>query len=62
MNKTYDTKELAALLKVDPGTIRRGYCVKGAYFGLRPLKLPNRRLLWPASEVEKLLGGGQAGK
>lgn len=57
MGKTYDTEELAALLKVKPSTIRRGYCVNGHYFSLKPIKLPNRRLLWPADEAQKLLDG-----
>jgi len=55
MGKTYDTKELAALLKVEPSTIRRGYCVNGHYFSLKPIKLPNRRLLWPADQAQKFL-------
>lgn len=57
MNASYDTKELAALLKVEPNTIRRGYCVNGHYFSLKPIKLPNRRLLWPADKAKKLLEG-----
>ncbi len=51
------TNELAAQFRVSPTTIRRALCVKGHYLGLRPLKLPTGRLLWPAHEVEKLLRG-----
>ena len=50
------TKELGALLRVKPETIRSGYCKTGNYLGLRPLKLSNRLLRWSAADVERLLG------
>lgn len=53
------TEELAALLLIEPQTVRAGYCRKGHYYGIRPVKLPNRRLLWPADEVERLLASEQ---
>lgn len=49
------TKELAALLRVSPQTVIRGLCVNGNYLGLRPVKLPNQRLLWPSCDVKNLL-------
>lgn len=51
------TRELAALFRVEPATIRRAYCVKGHYLTLKPLKLPNGRLLWPRAAVYRVLGG-----
>ncbi len=51
------TDELAAALRVVPQSIRAALCRKGHYLGLRPLKLPNGKLLWDASEVECLLFG-----
>jgi NADH/NAD ratio-sensing transcriptional regulator Rex len=54
-NISISTKELASLFRVDSQTIRRGFCVNGHYMGLKPLKLPNRRLLWNSSEVRKIL-------
>ncbi|MDZ7809987.1 MAG: hypothetical protein U5L11_07250 [Arhodomonas sp.] len=30
--------------------------VAGSYYGIRPGRLPNGRLLWPADTVERLLG------
>ena len=51
------TEELAAALCIQPQTIRRSLCVQGHYLGLRPTKLPNRRLLWPADAVARLLAG-----
>lgn len=55
MNRNYSTSELADLFHVRPQTIRRAYCLTGQYMGLRPLKLPNRMLLWPADAAERVL-------
>ena len=54
------TEELASILCVVPQTIRASLCRKGHYCGIVPLKLPNGRLLWNASEVDSLLSGGAA--
>lgn len=51
------TEDLANELKVRPGTILHAFSSKGHYLGLVPIKLPNRRLLWPADEVNALLRG-----
>lgn len=51
------TEALAARLGVKPQTIRAALCRNGTYFGLRPIKLPNRFLLWPADSVEQFLRG-----
>ena len=53
--KTMTTDEFAALIHVKSTTIRHGLCTRGHYLGLRPTKLPNRRLLWSASAVQNLL-------
>lgn len=55
--RVYSTEELAAALKVQPQTARAGLCRDGHYLGLRPIKLPNGRLLWDASAVDALLNG-----
>jgi len=55
--RNFSTEEFAAQLKVKPQTIRAGYCRDGVYFGVVPIKLPNRRLLWPADEVAALIAG-----
>ena len=57
MGKTFSTKQLAELIKVNAETIRRGLCVNGHYMLMRPVKLPNGRLLWPAEPVEAILKG-----
>ena len=50
------TDELAAILAVDPQSIRKRYSQTGSYHGVRPTKLPSRRLLWPVEAVKALLG------
>jgi hypothetical protein len=52
------TEELAAAAKVEPQTIRSALCRQGHWLGLRPVKLANRRLLWDAVEVSRVLNGG----
>ena len=51
------TDEIARVTNHRPQTVRKSYCMTGAYFGVRPLKLGNR-LLWPVADIAKLLNGG----
>lgn len=51
------TEELATLLTLRPQSIRKRYCQTGAYFCLRPLKMPNGRLMWPGDSIEQLAEG-----
>lgn len=53
------TEELAGLLSIQPRSIRKRYCETGAYFSVRPVKLPNGRLLWPADALDQLTEGAQ---
>lgn len=55
-----NTEEFACLMRVKAQTVRASLCRRGHYCGIRPKKLPNRLLLWPVSEVERLLEGGAA--
>ena len=48
------TKEFALELHVKDESVRRSLCVNGHYMGIRPIKLPNGRLLWPVSEIKKM--------
>jgi len=57
MQTRYSTEVLAEHLKIKPQTIRAALCRDGHYLGLRPIKLPNRRLLWSADAVNALLNG-----
>ncbi|WNC90607.1 DNA-binding protein [Paraburkholderia sp. FT54] len=50
------TDELAERLNVRARSIHKRYSQTGAYFNVRPVKLPNRRLCWPMDSVEQLTG------
>ena len=50
------TNDFAYLLGVQGQTIRRGLCMNGHYMGVKPIKLLNRRLLWPIKDIQKILG------
>jgi hypothetical protein len=60
-HESLNTKEFAELVRVESQTIRRGYCVDGHYMGIKPVKLPNHRLLWPKDEALRVLGA-EAGR
>lgn len=51
------TKEFAAPLKTKPQTVLKHYCLYGHYYGCKPIKLPNRFLLWSEAEQQNLLEG-----
>ncbi len=51
------TREFANRVRVKPQTIMRGLCVHGHYLSVRPIKLQNRRLLWPEAAVERAISG-----
>jgi len=48
------TETLARRLGLRPQTLRAAICRSGHYYGLRPTKLPNGRLLWPDNAFELL--------
>lgn len=50
------TAEFAHAINRSSQTIRKNYCLKGEYFGIRPVKFGNR-LLWPVALVALLLNG-----
>lgn len=57
-NRQYlSTDAAAARLSVKPNTLRAGLCRDGHYLNMRPIKLPNRLLAWPADQIEDLLSG-----
>jgi hypothetical protein len=57
MSNKMTTAEFAAALHLTPQTIRANLCYHGHLMGIRPLKLPNRRLLWDADELERPITG-----
>jgi hypothetical protein len=60
MQTRYSTEVIAEHLNIKPQTIRAALCRNGHYLGLRPIKLPNRRLLWDASALQELLSSSGA--
>jgi len=48
MNYLVPTHTFAEQNLVKPQTVRKRYSQTGSYFGVRPQKLPNGRLLWPS--------------
>ena len=50
------TEEFASLLALRSQTLRKQFCVNGHYFGVKPIKMPNGRLMWPANALEQLQG------
>lgn len=48
------TEEFATQHLVQAQTVRKLYAVTGSYHGVSPLRLPNRRLLWPADSIDRL--------
>lgn len=55
------TFEFALLFRMRPESARQALCDKGHVNGIRPIKLPNRRLLWPSDEVFALLEARNGG-
>lgn len=47
------TDAFAALNQVRAQTVRKRFCETGSYFGVKPIKLVNGRLAWPAVQVSK---------
>lgn len=58
MEKVFTTNQAASILGVRPQTLRKRFCHSGTYFGVRPSKLPNGKLRWPADAVETFMSGG----
>lgn len=54
-NYCLSTSEFAKRNLVEPQTVRKQHSTTGSYFGVRPLPLPNRRLLWPDDSIQKLV-------
>jgi hypothetical protein len=49
------TATLALALLLNEQSIRKRYSQTGSYFGLRPVKLPNGKLRWPADSIDRLI-------
>ncbi|CAG9234863.1 hypothetical protein [Burkholderia vietnamiensis] len=51
------TEALADSMGLQAQSVRKRYSQTGSYFGLKPVKLANRRLMWEADAVAKFLRG-----
>ena len=49
------TEELAAQCGIKPQSVRVRLCRTGSYFGIKPVKLPNGRLMWPGDARDQML-------
>jgi hypothetical protein len=49
------TNEFAAKIGIQHTSIHRRVCITGSYFGIRPTRLVNGRLIWPDDAVEQLV-------
>jgi len=55
--QNYTTEQFADVLHGKPSTIRTRLCKTGSFYGIKPIKLPSGRLLWPAGAVQAFLAG-----
>ena len=51
------TEQFARNLGVKPESVRSRVCRTGEYFGVRPEKMVNGRLLWPSDSAARLIVG-----
>lgn len=51
------TEQFAEALHGKPSTIRTRLCKTGSFWGIKPIKLPSGRLLWPADAVSAFISG-----
>lgn len=54
MQQTIQTATLAKLTDRKPASIRTAVWRNGHFCGIKPIRLPNGRLLWPVDAVERL--------
>jgi hypothetical protein len=57
MQQTIQTATLARATDRKPASIRTAVWRNGHFCGIKPIKLPNGRLLWPADAAARLIAG-----
>jgi hypothetical protein len=55
--KHIPTSKFAKIFNVQGASVRRSYCLNGHYLGIRPVKLPNGRLMWPEDQAQAIVNG-----
>jgi len=59
--RSYNTRRAGAVLGgILPSSLSTALYRNGHYCGIKPVKLPNGRLLWPAAEIDALAAGARA--
>lgn len=56
------TDEFADRMLVLRQTVLKCHSRTGQYAGIRPVRLPSRRLAWPEDEIDKLFAASSNGK
>jgi hypothetical protein len=54
------TENFASEVGVKPQSVRVRLCRTGSYYGIRPVKLPSGRLMWPADGPARIIHGEAA--
>lgn len=57
--RNYSTVAAATVFGVQPGSLSTALWRNGHYCGIKPVRLPNGRLLWPADEVDAVATGAR---
>ena len=58
MQRTIQTAAFAKQLGYKPSSIRTAVWRNGHFNGIKPIKLPNGRLLWPSDAADRLISHG----
>ncbi|MBN8283755.1 DNA-binding protein [Zoogloea sp.] len=58
--KHFPTSTFAKSIGYQSASIRTAVWRNGHFNGIKPIKLPNGRLLWPADSVERLTSGSSS--
>lgn len=58
--RNYSTRIAAEAVCVVAASMLTSLWRNGHYCGVRPARLPNGRLLWPADEIDALVSGARA--
>lgn len=58
--RSYLTHEAAGVCRYAATTFRKEHSLNGHFKGVRPVKMPGGRLLWPADEIDALARGEYA--
>jgi hypothetical protein len=58
--RNYSSTRAATVLGIRAPSLSTALYRNGHYCGIRPARLPNGRLLWPADQIDQLASGARA--